>query len=158
MSLGRTILQRIPFNSKSNVVMTSLFRPLLSSLLCGVIAFGQAPALLHVACCHGEPEASACNAEVQAVVCSGGCQHAKQDHGVDPAGPKHAPAHDPDSCTICQSLLGPAGLVWVDESPLVIDCLYERATQGVDRNLYEAILCVPQPRSPPGVASVQTVS
>lgn len=139
--------------------MTSLFRPLLSSLLCGLIAFGQAPALLHVACCHGEPKASAYTAEEQSAVCSGvGCQHANQDHSVDPEGPKHAPAHDPDSCTICHSLLGPAGLVWVDELPLVFDFLYERATLGVDRNLYEAILCMPQPRGPPSVASVRTFS
>ena len=136
--------------------MTSLFRPLLSSLLCGVIAFGQTPALLHVACCHTAPPASLYSAEEQLETCSNACcQQANQHSDANPEAPQHAPAHDPDTCTICQSLLGQAGLVWVAELPLFVECLSERATLGVDRNPREMTLFIAQPRGPPIVASLQ---
>jgi hypothetical protein len=50
MIFGRTILPtHCPFVRMST--MTSLFRPLLTSILCCVLAFGHAPAWLHVVTC-----------------------------------------------------------------------------------------------------------
>ena len=118
MIFGRTILPiHFPFERMST--MTSLFRPLLTSMLCCVIAFGHAPAWLHVATCddHCGHESSAghVDATPHAHVCplSG---HGRQAAGTIeqvrlpsdvPLG-AHTP-HDSDGCGICQSLAAPCG-------------------------------------------------
>ena len=145
--------------------MTSPSRPFLSSLLCCVIAFGQLPALLHVASCHGHAHCQRVGVEKDSTeVCSHGCHHQPDIHQTDSSvgGEKRhvvsneespaAPLHDSEHCAICHSLAKPVGLVWNFELPLVQECLSQLAPICVDRLLVEASIAIPQPRGPPSVA------
>ena len=141
--------------------MTSLFRPLLSSLLCCVIAIGQLPALLHVASCHGHAHCQRMEAERESSeVCSHGCHHhasenserGPKDHVVQNEESPAVPLHDSEHCAICHSLANPVGLVWNFELPLVQECLFELSSLCADRLPVEASITIPQPRGPPVVA------
>ncbi len=140
--------------------MTSLFRPLLLSLLCCVIALGQLPALLHVASCGGHAHCQRLGAdESSSVVCSHGChQHAidisvetEKTEGAQNEEVPAAPLHDSEHCAICHSLANPVGLAWNFEMSLVQECLCELAIIRADRLPVEASVTIPQPRGPPGV-------
>ncbi len=140
--------------------MTSLFRPLLSSLLCCVIAFGQLPALLHLASCHGHAHCQKVDAKkTSSEVCSHGCHHCEsvnsvrgpKDHVVQNGESPSVPLHDPEHCAICQSLANPVGLVWNFELPLVQECLCELASICANRLPVEASITIAQPRGPPVV-------
>ena len=140
--------------------MTSLFRPLLSSLLCCVIAIGQLPALLHVATCHGHAQCHSVETEQDSSVgCSHGCHHHASENS-DRGPSEHVgqneespavPLHDSKHCAICHSLANPAGFVWNFELPLMQECLHELASLCADRLPVEASVTIPQPRGPPVV-------
>ena len=141
--------------------MTSLFRPLLSSLLCCVIAFGQLPALLHVASCHGHAHGQRLGVDKDSSeVCSHGCHGHPSDNlvraGKSPGSQNEespaAPQHDSEHCAICHSVANPVGFVWNFEMSLVQECLCELATIRADHLPVEASITIPQPRGPPGVA------
>lgn len=128
--------------------MTSLFRPLLLSLLCLVIAFGQLPALLHVASCHGHAHCQKVDRSKSASkVCSHCCNHDEVDEEAPPV-----PLHDSEDCVICHSLADPVGLAWNFEFPLVQECLFELASYCADRSPVDACIAIAQPRGPPVVA------
>jgi len=146
--------------------MTSPFRALLSSLLCCVIAFGQLPALLHVASCDGHSHSQQVGLEKDSSeACSHGCHHLPTDihqsdsmvRGEKSRGAQNekspaVPLHDSEHCGICHSLANPVGLVWNFELPLVQECLCELAISRADRFPVEASITIPQPRGPPVVA------
>jgi len=138
--------------------MISLFRPLLSSLLCCVIAFGQLPALLHVASCHGHAHCQRVGVEKDSSqVCSQGCHQHQNDilvrgeksHAVQNEESPAVPLHDSEHCAICHSLANPVGLAWNFEMSLVQECLCELAIIRADRLPVEACVTIPQPRGPP---------
>jgi len=144
--------------------MTSLLRPLLSSMLCCVIAFGQLPAWLHVASCHGHAHCVRVAAEKDSAdVCSHGCHHLSTNREADNSRRGEAtrvvrsreapavPSHDSEHCVTCHSLASPVGLVWNLELPLVQESLYELAAICVDRLAVEPSFTIPQPRGPPVV-------
>lgn len=145
-------------NRKSS--MTSLFRPLLSSLLCSVIAFGQLPALLHLASCHGH--ASCLQVTVKqgtSSSCSHGCRHGTNDlvpsatgHVVQNEESPAVPLHDSEQCAICHSLANPVGLVLNFELALLHEGLCELPSLGADCLPIEASMAIPQPRGPPLLA------
>ncbi|MBM3965029.1 MAG: DUF2946 domain-containing protein [Planctomycetes bacterium] len=141
--------------------MSSLFRPLLSSLLCCVIAFGQLPALLHVATCHGHAHCHRVVAEQESPdVCSHGFHHytseskgrSSSDRVVRNEESPAVPLHDSEHCAVCHSLANPVGLIWNFELPLVQECLVELASICADRLPVEASFTMAQPRGPPAVA------
>ena len=146
--------------------MTSLFRPLLTSLLCCTIAFGQLPALLHVATCDGHRHCELVGSEEEP---SDACTHACQSHPADddeanPSGQTEishmyygeespaVPLHDSDHCVVCHSLANPVGIVWDFELPLVHESLSELASVCVDCLPVDPSVAIPQPRGPPAVA------
>ena len=144
--------------------MTSLFRPLLSSLLCCVIAFGQLPTLLHVVTCHGHAHSQRPDEEPKGS-CSHGCHHhlAHKQQAVKSAQAAKSnveegeetpavPEHDSEHCPICHSLANPVGFVWNFDLPLVPECLNEFASICADRLPVKASYAIPQPRGPPVVA------
>ena len=128
--------------------MTSLFRPLLLSLLCLVIAFGQLPALLHVASCDGHAHCQKVHSSSGLQVCSHGCNHHELENEESPS----VPLHDSEDCVICHSLANPVGLVGNFEFPLVQEYLFELASNCADRLLVEASIAIAQPRGPPVIA------
>jgi hypothetical protein len=99
--------------------MTSLVRPFLSSMLCCVIAFGHAPAWLHVATCddHGSEASFFAKLGSATTAHTCGCH----GHACDPSptdgdtsqesSPHESKSHDSDNCAICQSLAAPSGFV-----------------------------------------------
>ncbi len=86
--------------------MTALLRPFVTAFLCGVIAFGQLPAWLHVASCgsHSHPDQSQhCDSQLGDVSelpdisshCETGCSHHSPGAHLSPAQAKaQQPAHD----------------------------------------------------------------
>jgi len=141
-------------------LMTSPFRPLLSSLLCCVIASGQLPALLHVATCHGHAQSAHVESEqVSAGSCSHACHHHSTDLTAESAGESSTvadfqesqplPDHDSDHCAVCHSLANPVGFAWSMELPITQECLFEPASICADRLPVEASFTIPQPRGPP---------
>lgn len=141
--------------------MTSLFRPLLTSLLSCVIAVGHMPALLHLTSCHGHTHGQRVDANKDSSdVCSHGCNHHATDNSV--RGSKDyvveneesvvIPVHDSEHCAICHSLANPAGMVWNFALPLVQDCLHERASLYADRLTVATAIAIPQPRGPPFIS------
>lgn len=146
--------------------MTSLFRPLLTSLLCCVIALGQLPALLHVASCHGHAQGLPSVAEsTSSNACAHGCHnHATDQYPAealalgDTSQSNHdhespgVPPHDSDHCATCHSLANPVGFGWKFELPHVQNYLCELISICADRLPVEASITIPQPRGPPVVA------
>ncbi len=148
--------------------MTSLYRPLLSSLLCCVIALGNLPAVLHVVSCHGHGHDSV-QSEVSPVSTSLGhsCHHhstakghafdeSSESHGHD--GDRHshgspsAPVHDSDHCKICHSLANLVGVIWNVELSLLPECFSESVSVCADHFSVNASAAIPQPRGPPAIA------
>lgn len=146
--------------------MTSLFRPLLYSLLCCVIAAGQLPALLHVVSCHGHAHGLFEDAKLESLgACAHGCQHqlndkhhvarlvqAEKRQGAQIEESPEAPLHDADHCAFCHSLANPVGVAWSFELPHVQECLCERAWICADHAPVKACSAIPQPRGPPVIA------
>ena len=146
--------------------MSSSFRHILGSLLCGLIVLGHAPAWLHVGTCDGHGHAlSSVASEETASVCSHGCGHHASHH--EAAAPEAAATdphshdspvsddqhqHDSDTCAICQSLAGPGGVTW----DLLVSVPAEFVPQPVfvaaESTLSATLLSIPQPRGPPAVA------
>ncbi|WP_145117146.1 DUF2946 domain-containing protein [Rosistilla oblonga] len=123
--------------------MTSLFRPILPSLLCLVVAWGHAPAWLHVATCdgHGHHHAAAS-------VCSHGCHHHAGDDSKTSDGESHH-QHDADDCPICQSLASPSGVNWNLDPSLLSDRLVQSSDPILDAVAVAATLSIARPRGPP---------
>lgn len=140
--------------------MTSLVRPTLTSiLLCCVIALGHAPAWMHVSSCaghcgHASVDRGVCPTEV---VHSCGCHSHGCDvpphHGEEPGYP---PAHDSDTCHICQSLAAPVGLVDLSGPTLTSDAVCEFAARRLTSVVAQPSISWPPLRGPPvaGVFSV----
>lgn len=150
MIFGRTILQ---FNSLSRrtSLMTSLVRPLLSSILCCMIAFGHLPAWLHVATC-GDGCGNTPVAVAEDTSCSHGCCH-HSDDSAEPNSLPEAPAdHDSDSCAACQSLASSIGVVSLSETTLAREYVCEPVFARVDRDPIGASFSIAQPRGPPTLA------
>lgn len=151
--------------------MTSLVRPILSSILCCMIAFGHSPAWLHVATCEdgcGDATVSdVADSNTSIAECSHGCCHHASNTGdwsdaaaseldsaddqsdspVDPSG-----HHDPDSCAICQSLASSIGIVAVSETNLAPQYVCEILLIGCDQHPTIAFFSSAAPRGPPAVA------
>ncbi|WP_417746867.1 DUF2946 family protein [Rosistilla oblonga] len=136
--------------------MTSLFRPILPSLLCLVVAWGHAPAWLHVATCdgHGDHHAAAS-------VCSHGCHHhagdlpnagdlqADESNAAGACDGESHHHHDADDCPICQSLASPSGVNWNLDPQLLSDRLVQSSDPILDAVAVAATLSIARPRGPP---------
>lgn len=141
--------------------MPSLFRPLLASVLCGVIVFGPVPVWMHVAVCDGHGH-SVASVDAEALNQSRlGCPHGCQHHVVadksadvlhDSPRPGDQHPHDSDTCYVCQSLVGPSGVNWnLLVSPPSVLALHPvpHAAESVS---FATLLSIPQPRGPPVAA------
>lgn len=139
--------------------MTSLFRPLLASLLCGMIVLGHAPAWLHVANCDSESHSHAAVPKTESVsVCSHACHHhatePEADETVSHSHDSSAPhQHDSDTCVICQSLASPTGVTWELVVALPAEFVSEPAFVSLDRPLLAIFLSIPLPRGPPVIVA-----
>ncbi len=147
--------------SESNVAfMTSLFRPLVASLLCSLIVFGHAPAWLHVATCDSESHSHADDNASDAVsVCPHGCHHhvteseastTDASETVPHSQDSNAP-HDHDTCGICQSLASPVGVTWDLVVVLPTEYASELTSVPAVRPSLATLLSIPQPRGPPAI-------
>lgn len=150
-------------------LMTSFYRPLLSSLLCCIIALGNVPALLHVATCHGHGHRQQTDVDLaESSVCHHGCHHHKSskasvENTVSTDKSQHddrlqneeapsVPSHDSDHCSICHSLANLVGVAWelgLSQQP---ESLAESVSIYSDCLLVEASSAIPQPRGPPTIA------
>lgn len=97
--------------------MLPSIRPLAACLLCTLIAFGQLPALMHVACCNPSSALKA-QSDRGAFDCSKRCRHCAaqgsseresqpsdtNQRDDDREQPPHD-EHDSDGCAVCRSLL-----------------------------------------------------
>lgn len=132
-----------------------MLRPLLASLLCGMIAFGHAPAWLHVADCGGEVHVGQVHrhADDEHDV----CQHHRHDHASGDAtqagGHDESSHHDSDSCVICQSLAAPTGFTFELTAPPTIGLVAEPLAILDAARPADALLSIPQPRGPPAIAA-----
>ena len=133
--------------------MTSFLRPLLASLLCGMIVIGHAPAWLHIGGFHHQVATSS-QSESEAV-----CQHSCHLHPAATTTssgqeqqqelPADHHEHDSDSCVICQSLVAPNGTPGQIVPPVsggicVVDQFVADASAPD-----QAFLPIAQPRGPP---------
>ncbi|WP_345321575.1 DUF2946 family protein [Novipirellula rosea] len=146
--------------------MTSLVRPVLSSILCCMIAFGHAPAWLHVATCEGHSHAKACvssdsvSSEKTEPTCSHCCHHHHDDDAsatdqdrlriAGDDGSHHE--HDSDNCLICQSLASPCGVTWQLSLPIVTGLVSQPALLPAESVFASASLSIANPRGPPALA------
>ncbi|GAA5505418.1 DUF2946 family protein [Novipirellula caenicola] len=138
--------------------MTSLVRPVLSSILCCMIAFGHAPAWLHVATCEGGCGEVAVS-DAPSTTCSHGCCHhsssaADSDKPIeDPDRPAEpADQHDSDTCALCQSLASSIGVVSVSTTTLAPEYVCEFLLVGTDQDPVVAPFSIAKPRGPPALA------
>ncbi len=143
--------------------MISLIRPLLSSLLCGVIAFGHAPAWLHVATCdsnshsHALASPTVTSPTEPASVCSHGCyHHVAEVNESETASHSHEShsdhQHDSDNCVICQSLASPTGVAWEQAIAGISEFVSEPAFLIGCCPLTATFLSIAHPRGPPSLA------
>lgn len=147
-------------SQKRTSPMTPLVRPLLSSILCCVIAFGHAPAWLHVATCEdGCGATSVATTPESSVDCSHGCHHHPTESLVATQGetaspPPAAPAggHDSDTCAVCQSLASSNGVVSLGPTTLAFEYVCEPSFVCADRLPVEASIAIAEPRGPPAEA------
>lgn len=151
----------------SNVAqMTSLFRPLLSSILCCVIACGHAPAWLHVATCDGhshaedvcgEANVSSSTSETECSHCChprptlGPVSSGQNDVQIDNDGESHG-EHDSDNCFVCQSLASPCGVTSEFVSSIVTGLVSQPSALPGECIFASAALKIAHPRGPPVVA------
>ncbi|WP_047813231.1 DUF2946 family protein [Rhodopirellula islandica] len=144
--------------------MTSLFRPLVASLLCSLIVLGQAPAWLHVATCDSESHSQVTESASDTVfVCSHGCYHqatapdasgSDADNAVPASHDSSSPhEHDPNTCGICQSLAAPVGVTWELVVVLPVESVSELTSVSPARLLSATLLSIPQPRGPPAIVA-----
>ncbi|QDV12599.1 hypothetical protein CA51_24850 [Rosistilla oblonga] len=137
--------------------MYSSVRPILSSMLCCVIAFGHTPAWMHVATCDGDCKVLDAAIVQARSVCSHGCDHhvvahESTDNSAD--SPSSAPAedHDSDTCVICQSLANSCGPVSLDLQLLAPEYACEPAYELATPLPIDASIAIAQPRGPPAAA------
>ena len=125
-----------------------------------MIAFGHAPAWLHVATCEdGCGDAVVAVPDDSVTACSHGCRHHASDASDSkatseesglPANP--ADQHDSDTCAVCQSLAASIGVVSLSATTLAREYVRERLFFGADQDPVVASLSIAQPRGPPAVA------
>jgi hypothetical protein len=137
--------------------MTSLFRPVLALVLCGVIACGHLPAWIHLAQCGAESTAVTVEHGAEpshaVLACSHVCHHASPgsehdgDHESDDA--RDRPSHDSDHCVLCHSLSAPLGVVWQLAQPVALEPAAEITLLSCDRQPAAAYLRGADPRGPP---------
>ncbi len=147
--------------------MPSRVQSLLTSIMCCVIAFGHAPAWLHVATCDdgcgtallSNVASPVADAETSVSACPHGCCHhaAKVDLSSEAQSPTDLPSkpsdhHDSDTCAVCQSLAGSNGVVSFVCASLALEYLCEPAFICADRAAVEASISIAQPRGPPALA------
>lgn len=138
--------------------MTSFVRPIVISLLCGMVAIGHAPAWLHVAGCdharHLQIDSEASSIE------SSGCQHGCCHHvnvetnrgaeePVEEGSNRSHDGHNSGSCVLCQSLGVPNGVAWQLPTLSVIraDCEITEISRSLAPE--SNFRSIPQPRGPP---------
>lgn len=141
--------------------MTSLVRPILSSILCCFIACGHAPAWLHVATCDGHSHTQVSGPDLTAASsCSFGCHHHHDDKPtvvaddgvqIDGDGATHDEHHS-ENCFVCQSLAGPCGVVPEIGILLAVGLVSQSSAVSVERLVVSASLSIAHPRGPPVVA------
>ncbi|TWT73322.1 DUF2946 domain-containing protein [Allorhodopirellula solitaria] len=137
--------------------MTSLVQSIVSTILCCAIAFGHAPAWLHVAGC--EDGCGSMLAQVPqstGAICPHSCCHdtsqptvsASADESTDSPVSSSVP-HDSDTCATCQSLAGSFGVI----PPGMVTLSPERASVPVSLSSAEAAVAgsisIAKPRGPP---------
>lgn len=147
--------------------MSPLSRPILASLLCGMIVLGQAPAWLHVGTCDGHghgPERVSLAAEPTISVCAHGCSHhtsttpTAETPTAEPSTTSDMPdsgdphQHDSDTCVVCQSLVSPNGVHWELLTPLPTQYVSQPIFVATESVLLATLLSIPQPRGPPVAA------
>lgn len=159
MFFGRTILLPNYLSEIRTSPMTSPVRSTLMSILCCVIALGHAPAWMHVATCDGH-----CSyASVENGACGSGVSHSCgcHSHGSDATAkddrPDPPPAHDSDSCHICQSLAAPSGVVDHHCPQLVSDSVCELAVSRLATVYARSSISWPPLRGPPTEHRFSTV-
>ncbi|TWU31123.1 DUF2946 family protein [Novipirellula artificiosorum] len=143
--------------------MSSLIRPILASLLCGVIVLGHAPVWLHVGHCehHAHVQSGVASDKTASVVIySHVCQHhappqetaktVSDTHDAPVSGGQHD--HDSDTCVICQSLASPGGVTWELLVSLPFEIISSPVFVAPEPVLAATLLSIPQPRGPPVVA------
>ena len=131
--------------------MTSLVRPILSSILCCMIAFGHAPAWLHVATCEVDCGDTSGVSSDSLTAC-GCCHHS--DEPAESSSQPDAPAdhHDSDSCAACQSLAGSIGVVSLSETTLAREYVCDLVFVRAEQDPIVASCSIAHPRGPPAVA------
>ena len=140
--------------------MSSLFRPILATLLCSMIVLGHAPAWLHVVHCEGHGHASfgvASNTSAAISICSYGCHHHVSPLAATETVPHSQDSsnhhqHDSDSCAICQSLASPSGVTWELLVSLPAEFVSYPVATAAELRFPAILLSIPQPRGPPVVA------
>lgn len=140
--------------------MFSLYRPILASLLCGVIVLGHAPVWLHVGSCEGHGHVPSTSTGETVAVCVHGCQHHTAPHKFAEAAktvsqPNDSPPqhqHDSDTCLMCQSLASSNGVNWELSISLPTEFTSRPVLVAADSVLLATLLSIPQPRGPPVVA------
>ncbi|WP_146516058.1 DUF2946 domain-containing protein [Rubripirellula amarantea] len=151
--------------------MTSLVRPILSSILCCVIVFGHAPAWLHVAtcdtCCDDSSGSLSSSGIVGSYACSCHSHHCDTSHHHDSKKtesaecgdaspcdtPQEGEPHDSDSCPICQSLASPCGFVDAYSTLLISAPACESFVLPMCLDEVSSLLLLPPSRGPPAMMS-----
>ena len=134
----------------------TLLQRTLPSLLCCVIAFGYAPAWLHVSVCQNHHEAALDGAQVGAS-CTHSCGHSHNDvkriegNGAlpDPNDQPSEHGHDSETCFVCQSLGNANGLASQWEMQLQSTRLCEPVFITGEFHLVQTALLIANPRGPP---------
>ncbi len=145
--------------------MSTVHRPLLANLLIAIVAFGHAPAWLHVATTpHGtDPQATAhagipgvCESERAKAVSRPACRcaHNQPTDAADGTGnpiDDNSGGSEHDHCVLCQSLFGTVGFVDADNDDLCVQPLVTRLACKARGVTVDPIRSWVQPRGPPTV-------
>ncbi|MCG8649341.1 MAG: DUF2946 family protein [Pirellulales bacterium] len=139
--------------------MTLLHRPLLTSILCGVVLLGHTPAWLHVAQCEGHASTEVLHSDEKHphrhVSCCEGHHEGSLAHHSTGGGHHHhhdgSGSHDSDHCVICQSLASAKGVVAGIDLAEAVQPAFEAKFFAVKIALPSDPFSLAHPRGPPAV-------
>ena len=139
--IGFDIVQCL-LDSHQLIFVNLLVRQFGFILLCGLVAFGHAPAWIHVAQCTDSSVAATSET---------GCKHCCCNHVKSDKSEQKSESHDEgsESCAICQSLASATGVITRLGSDICFKFCVE-ITRTPERFLVESNpLSVARPRGPP---------
>ncbi len=129
--------------------MSSLSRPLLLTLLIASVAFGHAPAWLHLATTHGIDQDTA----VSRTACSCSHHHLAKTAGDSGNPPEDARGSEHDGCVLCQSLFGTVGFVAAGNADLFFQRLVTKLVSLDHGENTSPLRSWAHPRGPPILTS-----